>query len=135
MLQASINAFSIHDLRRKSCSRSAMLRGLPASSPTCRCPALTPPALADLFSRQDVGQILGMLNIFCGGSLQNFSVAAMGVYPYITASIIMQLLIAIIPRLTELSKEGEQGRQQDQPVSALADGAAGDACRATASAC
>jgi len=75
-------------------------------------PGIDTAALADIFSRQDVGQILGILNIFSGGSLQNFSVAAMGVYPYITASIIFQLLIPIIPRLTELSKEGEQGRHK-----------------------
>ena len=59
-----------------------------------------------------MGQLLGVLNIFSGGTLQNFSVAAMGVYPYITASIIMQLLMPIVPRLTELSKEGEQGRNK-----------------------
>src|SRR3990167_2944571 len=56
-------------------------------------------------------QILGLLNIFSGGSMENFSVVLMGVGPYITASIIFQLLIIILPRLEELQKEGEQGRQ------------------------
>jgi preprotein translocase subunit SecY len=55
---------------------------------------------------------LGFLNILSGGALKNFSVMAMGVYPYITAQIIMQLLIPIIPSLDALSKEGEQGRQR-----------------------
>ncbi len=111
MLQASINAFRIPDLRRKILFTFAMLVifRIVAHVPV---PGINTAALADIFSRQDVGQILGILNIFSGGSLQNFSVAAMGVYPYITASIIFQLLIPIIPRLTELSKEGEQGRHK-----------------------
>jgi preprotein translocase subunit SecY len=111
VLQASINAFRIPDLRRKILFTFAMLVifRIVAHVPV---PGIDTTALADIFSRQDVGQILGILNIFSGGSLQNFSVAAMGVYPYITASIIFQLLIPIIPRLTELSKEGEQGRHK-----------------------
>jgi preprotein translocase subunit SecY len=111
VLQASINAFRIPDLRRKILFTFFMLVifRIVAHVPV---PGIDTAALADIFSRQDVGQILGILNIFSGGSLQNFSVAAMGVYPYITASIIFQLLIPIIPRLTELSKEGEQGRHK-----------------------
>lgn len=111
MLQASINAFRIPDLRRKILFTFGMLVifRIVAHVPV---PGIDTAALADIFNRQDVGQILGILNIFSGGSLQNFSVAAMGVYPYITASIIFQLLIPIIPRLTELSKEGEQGRHK-----------------------
>ena len=57
-------------------------------------------------------QLLGILNLFSGGALQNFSVAAMGVYPYITASIIVQLLQPLIPRLEEWAKEGESGRNK-----------------------
>src|SRR5918997_3699703 len=57
-------------------------------------------------------QLLGILNLFSGGALQNFSIAAMGVYPYITASIIVQLLQPLIPRLEEWSKEGEAGRNK-----------------------
>ncbi len=57
-------------------------------------------------------QIFGLLNIFTGGTMENFSVVALGVAPYITASIIFQLLVMIIPRLEELSKEGEYGRQK-----------------------
>src|SRR5205807_7357364 len=55
-------------------------------------------------------QLLGMLNLFSGGGMRQFSVVAMGVYPYITATIIMQLLIPVIPQLEALSKEGESGR-------------------------
>lgn len=56
--------------------------------------------------------VLGYLNLFSGGALRRLSVAAMGVYPYITSTIIMQLLIPIVPSLQALSKEGEQGRNK-----------------------
>ncbi|HEX6287949.1 MAG TPA: preprotein translocase subunit SecY [Herpetosiphonaceae bacterium] len=61
--------------------------------------------------------LLGILNLFSGGALQNFSVAAMGVYPYITASIIVQLLQPLIPALEEWAKEGEAGRNRIQRLS------------------
>lgn len=57
-------------------------------------------------------QIFGLLNAFSGGSMQNFSLVMLGVAPYITASIIFQLLAMIVPRLEELTKEGEQGQQK-----------------------
>lgn len=57
-------------------------------------------------------QFLGLLNIFSGGTLQNFSVVMLGVAPYITASIILQLLTMIVPRLEELKKEGEYGQRK-----------------------
>lgn len=56
-------------------------------------------------------QVLGLLNMFSGGALERFSIVALGVNPYINASIIMQLLQVLIPQLEALSKEGEQGRQ------------------------
>ncbi len=55
-------------------------------------------------------QFLGLLDLFSGGTLRNLSIAAMGLYPYITSSIIMQLVIPIFPRLQALAKEGEAGR-------------------------
>ncbi|MDD5110406.1 MAG: preprotein translocase subunit SecY [Patescibacteria group bacterium] len=57
-------------------------------------------------------QLFGLLNVFSGGAMENFSVVALGVGPYITSSIIIQLLTMIIPRLDQLSKEGEAGRQK-----------------------
>lgn len=57
-------------------------------------------------------QILGLLNVFSGGTMQNFSVVMLGVAPYITSSIIFQLLTMIVPKLEEMSKEGEAGRQK-----------------------
>ena len=60
----------------------------------------------------DSNQLLGFLDLFSGGALRNLSVAALGVFPYITSSIVMQLLTPVIPSLQRLSKEGEQGRQK-----------------------
>ncbi|MFA6146039.1 MAG: preprotein translocase subunit SecY [Patescibacteria group bacterium] len=70
----------------------------------------------DFFSRN---QVLGMLNILSGGAMSNFSVVALGVGPYITASIIMQLLTMIVPRLEALSKEGSAGYQKINQYSRL----------------
>jgi preprotein translocase subunit SecY len=112
MLQAVINAFKIADLRRKILFTLAMLVvfRIIAHVPV---PGANLNALTDLLQRNDqFGGLFNVLNIFSGGTLKNFSVAAMGVYPYITASIIIQLLTGVIPRLTELSKEGEAGRNQ-----------------------
>lgn len=72
-------------------------------------PGVDHEALKNLFSSN---QLLGLLNIFSGGALKNFSIIMLGVGPYITASIIMQLLTMIIPRLEEISKEGEAGQER-----------------------
>lgn len=68
--------------------------------------------LANLRSVLAGNQILGLLNIFSGGTMENFSVVMLGVGPYITASIIFQLLTMIVPKLEEMSKEGESGQQR-----------------------
>ena len=62
----------------------------------------------------DNNAILGFLNIFSGGALQNLSVAALGVYPFITATIVMQLAQPLVPRLAALAREGEAGRNKIQ---------------------
>jgi len=72
-------------------------------------PGVDTTALDNLFSQN---ALLGMLDMFSGGAMRNFSVAAMGVYPYITASIIMTLMVPVIPRLQALSQEGEAGRDK-----------------------
>ena len=74
-------------------------------------PGIDPNALADMFNRQS-GTILDMFNMFSGGALQRLSVVALGIMPYISASIIMQLLTFIDPRLKQLRKEGESGRRK-----------------------
>jgi preprotein translocase subunit SecY len=103
-----LNAFRIPDLRRKLLYTVGLLLifRVIAHVPV---PGVDLAKLRDLFANN---QLLGLLNLFSGGALQTFSVAAMGVYPYITASIIMQLLMPLIPQLEALSKEGEMGRNK-----------------------
>jgi preprotein translocase subunit SecY len=108
MLQAAVNALKIPDLRAKILFTLGILL-LFRFVATIPVPGVDREILAQLL--QD-NQLLGMLNLFSGSTLTNFSVVAMGVYPYITASIIMQLMTPIVPRLSELSREGNQGRQQ-----------------------
>jgi preprotein translocase subunit SecY len=108
VIQAAINAFGVPDLRRKLIFTLGLLVifRLEAHVPV---PNVNHAALTQVLNGNN---LLQMLNIFSGGSLQSFSIAALGVYPYITATIVMQLLIPIIPRLEELSKEGEFGRNK-----------------------
>jgi len=74
-------------------------------------PGIDPDVLARLFESQSDG-ILGMFNMFSGGALSRFSLFALGIMPYISAAIIMQLLTVVSPRLEQLKKEGESGRRQ-----------------------
>lgn len=69
-------------------------------------------AVEDLRQYFEGNQVLGLLDLFSGGAMQNFSIVMLGVGPYITASIIFQLLVMIVPKLEALSKEGEYGRQK-----------------------
>jgi len=74
-------------------------------------PGIDPVALADLFKSQK-GGILGVFNLFSGGALSRFTIFALGIMPYISASIIMQLLTVASPQLEALKKEGESGRRK-----------------------
>jgi preprotein translocase subunit SecY len=74
-------------------------------------PGIDPNVLADLFKSQQ-GGILGMFNMFSGGALSRFTIFALGIMPYISASIIMQLMTAVSPQLEQLRKEGEAGRRK-----------------------
>jgi preprotein translocase subunit SecY len=108
LFQAMIDAFSLPDLRRKILFTVGILvvfRFI-AHVPL---PGVDLAALQDLFERN---ALLGMLDLFSGGAMRRLSVAAMGVYPYITASIIMTLLVPVIPRLQAISQEGESGRHK-----------------------
>ena len=106
LLQAMIDAFGQPDLRRRILITLGLLVvfRFVAHIPV---PGVDAAALKDLFEKN---QLIGMLNLFSGGAMRNMSIAAMGVYPYITAVIIMQLLTPVIPRLAALAKEGEAGR-------------------------
>ncbi|MBZ9671952.1 preprotein translocase subunit SecY [Mesorhizobium sp. B2-1-8] len=73
-------------------------------------PGINPDAFAHAFSSQSKG-VLGMFNMFAGGAVQRMAIFALGIMPYISASIIMQLMTSVIPSLEALKKEGEQGRK------------------------
>ena len=108
MLQAVRNAFKLPDLRRRILFTFGILviYRLASHIPV---PNVDLEALRQVF---ETNQLLGMLDMFSGGAMSSFSVMAMGVYPYITASIIMQLLVPIIPQLEEIAKEGEAGQNK-----------------------
>ena len=72
-------------------------------------PGIDPQALANVFSR---GGLLSFLDMFAGGALSRFSILALGIMPYINASIIFQLLTSVVPKLEELAKSGEEGRDK-----------------------
>lgn len=74
-------------------------------------PGINPDSLSDLF-QQNQGGILGLFNMFSGGALERFSVFALGIMPYISASIIMQLMAVVVPTLEAIKKEGESGRRK-----------------------
>jgi len=110
LIQAMIDAFSQADLRRKILLTLGLLvvfRFI-AHIPL---PGVDIDALHRLLEQgQGIGPLLGMLDLFSGGAMRYMSIAAMGVYPYITAVIIMQLLVPVIPRLQAIAREGEAGR-------------------------
>lgn len=110
LLQAMVDAFRQTDVRRKLLFTFAMLVifRFVAHVPI---PNVDRDALSTAF---EGNAILDFLSIFSGGALQNLSVAALGVYPYITASIIMQILTPLVPTFRALSEEGEQGRRRIQ---------------------
>ncbi len=108
MLQAVANAFKLPDLRKKIIFTLIILviYRLGAHVPV---PGVNAAALREVFGQN---QLLGLLDMFSGGAMSNFSVMALGVYPFITAQIVLQLLAPIIPALDRLNKEGEAGRQK-----------------------
>ena len=106
LLQATIDAFSLPDLRAKILFTLAIL-ALYRFAAHIPMPGIDQIQLDNLFRNND---LLGFLDLFSGGALRRMSIVALGVFPYITASIVMQLLTPVIPSLQEMSREGEAGR-------------------------
>lgn len=108
LLQAMIDAFSLPDLRRRLLVvfGALLVFRLIAHVPI---PGVDSAVLAEFFQSN---ALLGMFDLFSGGAMRNFSVAAMGVYPYITSTIVMQLMTPVIPKLQALAREGEAGRNK-----------------------
>jgi len=109
MLRTIANAFSVADIRKKLAFTAAMLLlyRLGAYIPA---PGVSLDAVKEVQSNFGGAGVLGFLNTFSGGSLSRLSLFALGIMPYITASIILQLLTVVVPSLEKLQKEGEVGQ-------------------------
>jgi len=101
------NAWRVPELRRRVLFTAVILACYRLGS-WIPAPGVDSEAIKSFFGTQG-GTVLGLLNIFSGGALSQFSLFALGIMPYVTASIILQLLTVVIPRLAELQKEGEAG--------------------------
>ena len=111
MLRILGNAFAIPEIRRKIAFTAAML-ALYRLGAFIPAPGIESSAIEDLQNNFAGSDILGFLNLFSGGSLSRLSLFALGIMPYITASIILQLLTVVVPALEKLQKEGEVGQQK-----------------------
>ena len=110
LLGAFVNAFKVPDLRKKILFTLLIITiyRLGSHIPT---PGINVEA-AQAFSNQDTGGVVSFINLFSGGALTQLAIFALGIMPYITSSIIMQLLTVVIPRLEAWSKEGESGTKK-----------------------
>ncbi|MEX0952730.1 MAG: preprotein translocase subunit SecY [Nitriliruptoraceae bacterium] len=111
MLRAFISAFRIPDLRRKLLFTLGIIAVYRVGG-WVPIPGVDMDLLREAIGGGGAGNIVGIINVFAGGALQQMAVFALGIMPYITASIIMQLLAVVIPKLEDLRKEGEQGRRK-----------------------
>src|SRR4249919_3846199 len=111
MLRTILNAFSVADIRKKLAFTAAML-ALYRLGAYIPAPGVDSAALKEIQSNFGGSNILGFLNLFSGGGLSRLSLFALGIMPYITASIILQLLTVVVPSLEKLQKEGEVGQQK-----------------------
>ena len=107
--QSLANAWKIPELRTKLLFTAGIL-AIYRFGCHVPVPGIDTAALANFF-KSGAGGVFGFLDLFSGGALGKTAVFALGIMPYITASIIMQLLTVVIPRLEALAKEGEQGQK------------------------
>ena len=101
------NAWRVPELRRRVMFTALILAVYRLGS-WIPAPGVNPNAIKDYFGNQG-GTVLGLLNLFSGGALSQFAIFALGIMPYVTASIILQLLTVVVPKLEQLQKEGEAG--------------------------
>ena len=111
MLKTFLNSFRVPEIRKKLAFTAAMLLlyRLGAYIPA---PGINVDAVKDISENFAGSNVLGFLNLFSGGCLQRFAIFALGIMPYITASIILQLMTVVVPSLEKLRKEGEVGQQK-----------------------
>ncbi len=116
LVQAMVDIWALPDLRRRILFTIGILV-------VFRFMTHVPLPGVDIAKLQEyfaTSPLFGMLDLFTGGAMENFSIAALGVYPYITSSIIMQLLVPVIPRLQAISQEGELGQQRINRITHIA---------------
>ena len=111
MLRTFLNAFRVADIRKKLLFTAAML-ALYRAGAYIPAPGINVDAVNQISNNFGSSNILGFLNTFSGGSLSRFAIFALGIMPYITASIMLQLLTVVLPSLDKLRKEGEVGQQK-----------------------
>jgi preprotein translocase subunit SecY len=110
MLQSLRNIFSVKDLRDRILFTVMMVAIFRIGS-FVPCPFIDVESLKDSFDKL-MGNLMGVANMFTGGAFSKMTVMALGIMPYITASIIIQLLMVVVPQLEKMSKEGEGGRKK-----------------------
>jgi preprotein translocase subunit SecY len=111
VLRTFLNAFRVADIRKKLAFTAAML-ALYRIGAYIPAPGINIDAVEQISDNFTGSNVLGFLNLFSGGSLQRFAIFALGIMPYITASIMLQLLTVVVPALEKLRKEGEVGQQK-----------------------
>jgi preprotein translocase subunit SecY len=109
MISTILSAFTVAEIRKKLAFTALML-ALYRLGSHIPVPGINLSAVNDIQKNFGGSNILGFLNLFSGGGLQRFAIFALGIMPYITASIILQLLTVVVPSLEKLSKEGEVGQ-------------------------
>ena len=114
MFRALANSFKIPELRKKIIFTLALV-GIYRIGCYIPTPGIDGKALAQFFenvAKAQGGTLFGIMNMFSGGAMERLTIFALGIMPYISASIILQLLATVIPQLEKLSKEGEVGRKK-----------------------
>ena len=114
MIAALLNSFKIPELKKRILIALALL-GVYRLGCYVPTPGINGQALADLFKRltaTEGGALFGIMNMFSGGAMSRMTIFALGIMPYISCSIIMQLLTAVVPALEKLAKEGKSGMQK-----------------------
>src|SRR3954470_5173659 len=111
MIGTLVGSVRIPEIRKKLLFTAAML-ALYRIGSYIPAPGIDTQAINDISKNFAGSNVLGFLNLFSGGSLQRFAIFALGIMPYITASIILQLLQVVVPSLEKLRQEGEVGQQK-----------------------
>ena len=108
MVNTILSAFTVPDIRKKI-AITALLLGLYRLGSHIPAPGINSHAVDSIQKNLSGNNVLGFLNLFSGGGLSRIALFALGIMPYITASIILQLLTVVVPSLEKLQKEGEVG--------------------------